>query len=166
MAANTSPIGSVDPALINGLPGLLSLINAPLAPAVVAPINCPRSLSHDGQNLPHSWTLPTPPSTPAVATTTIIKNIPVPAYDLAMGQGLGEIPQLVPAVLSNPDTSSVSSEPQFLGADCTTRVPFNLRNTQRSYGFPTKDVFEYARHHHISTEDVEALFFYLFSRLR
>ncbi|KAI8446680.1 hypothetical protein BY996DRAFT_6422116 [Phakopsora pachyrhizi] len=99
-AANSTASCTIDPALINGIPGLLSLINAPPDPA-----------------------FPTPPLTPALVTATTINNIPVPAFDLAMGHNLGEIPQSVLAVLSTPDNSSVSSEPQFLGTDQIPNIP-------------------------------------------
>ncbi|CAH7682621.1 hypothetical protein PPACK8108_LOCUS15627 [Phakopsora pachyrhizi] len=96
MAANTTSICNVYPALLNDLPGLLSLVNAPQFPAVAVPDRLPRNSSHNSHNLPPSWALPTPPLTPAVAATTNIRDIPVPAYDLAMGRGLGVIPQPVP----------------------------------------------------------------------
>ncbi|KAI8460347.1 hypothetical protein BY996DRAFT_6409476 [Phakopsora pachyrhizi] len=117
MAANTTSTCTVDPALLSELPGLLSLINAPPAPAVAVPVRIPHGSSHNGHNLPPSWALPTPPSTPAVVATTNIRDIPVPVYDLAMGHGLGKLHQPVPAIVSTPDNDSVSSEPQFLGAN-------------------------------------------------
>ncbi|KAI8458040.1 hypothetical protein BY996DRAFT_6411211 [Phakopsora pachyrhizi] len=102
MAANTTSICNVNPALLNDLPGLLSLVNAPPFPAVAVPDRLPCNSSHNSHNLPPSLALPTPPSTPAVAATTNIRDIPVPAYDLAMGHGLGVIPQPVPGTLANP----------------------------------------------------------------
>ncbi|KAI8444745.1 hypothetical protein BY996DRAFT_6425367 [Phakopsora pachyrhizi] len=98
MAANTASTCTVGPALLNDLPGFLSLVNAPPVPAVAIPVRLPHRYSHHGHNVLPSWALPTPLSTPAVAATTNIRDIPVPAYELAMGHSLGEIPKPVPAL--------------------------------------------------------------------